>query len=270
MTDAKEFLPIVQRFTSENFPVWKFQMTLIFGSRNLRTIVNGTEKKPASEATDAVVSAWTKHDMFASTILVQTIDHEIIKTLVGCKTSTEIWSNLCTLQEKQASQSVDKLQKKFFELKFQQKPGCYDFISSITLLVNQLKNLGDTTFNDHAIMTRILNSLPKVYNPLITAWNLLPKEQQSLELLKLNFLEEEEQLTNQSSTEDDTKAFAAWSATCSRQHTLGTNGRIVSNSNNTSNRGQPPPYIVERSGSYSTPARNTTPHYQYPTSTSDS
>jgi hypothetical protein len=70
--------------------------------------------------------------MTALTILVQAIDQEIIKILVACKTFDEIWSNLSTLQEKQASQSIDKLQKKFFELKFNQKSGCYNFISSIT------------------------------------------------------------------------------------------------------------------------------------------
>jgi hypothetical protein len=65
-------------------------------------------------------------------------------------------------------------------------------------------------------MTRILSSLPKIYNPLITAWNLLPKEQQSLELLKLKLLEEEERLTNQTATKDETKAFVVWSANRSR------------------------------------------------------
>jgi hypothetical protein len=34
-------------------------------------------------------------------------------------------------------------------------------------------------------MTHILSSLPKSYNPLIMAWNFLPKAQQSLETLKL-------------------------------------------------------------------------------------
>jgi ribosomal protein L29 len=56
--------------------------------------------------------------------------------LVSYTISAEIWSNLSTLQEKQASQSVDKLQKQFFDLKFQQKSGCSDFISFVTLLVS--------------------------------------------------------------------------------------------------------------------------------------
>ena len=146
--------------------------------------------------------------------------------LVSCTTSAEIWSNLSTLQEKQASQSVDKLQKQLFDLKFQQKSGCYDFISSVTLLVSQLKNLGDNTFTERAIMTRILSSLPKIYNLLIMAWNLLPKEQQSLELLKLKLLEVEERLIDQTAAEDETKAFTAWSANRSRPHPPGNSGRV--------------------------------------------
>jgi sugar diacid utilization regulator len=64
-------------------------------------------------------------------------------------------------------------------------------------------------------MTRFLSSLPKIYKLLIMAWNLLPKEQQSLELLKLRLLEKEERLIDQIATEDETKAFTAWSANCS-------------------------------------------------------
>ena len=132
MTDTKDFLPMVQRFNGENFSVWKFQMTMIFGSRDLLIIVDGTEKCPSGEATDVAAAAWTKRDMTTSTILVQTINQDIIKTLVGCKTSAEIWSTLNTLQDKQASQSIDKLQKRFFELRFDNKSSCYDFISSTT------------------------------------------------------------------------------------------------------------------------------------------
>jgi hypothetical protein len=74
MIDTKEFTPMIQRFSGNNFPVWKFQMTLIFGSRDLLKIVDGTEKKPAGAAIDDNVIAWIKRDMAASSILVQTID----------------------------------------------------------------------------------------------------------------------------------------------------------------------------------------------------
>ena len=84
-------------------------MILIFGSRDLLTIVDGIEKRPASEATDTAVVAWVKCDMTTSTILVQAINHEILKTLVACKTSVKIWSHLSMLQEKQASRSIYKL-----------------------------------------------------------------------------------------------------------------------------------------------------------------
>jgi hypothetical protein len=60
-------------------------------------------------------------------------------------------------------------------------------------------------------MTCILSSPPKSYNPLVTTWNLLPKDQQSLETLKLKLLEEEERLKDQHKNKEDTKAFAAWS-----------------------------------------------------------
>jgi hypothetical protein len=202
-------------------------MTLIINSCELMPIVDGTEKRPAGAATDPLVMAWLKKDTTASSLLVQTIDQENLKTLVACTTAVEIWSTLSTMQEKKASQSVDKLQKKFFDLKFSDKTGCYDFISSITMIVHQLKNLGDTTFNDRAVMVRILGSLPKVYGHFVTAWNMLPQAQQSLELLKQRLLEEEERLKEQEIDEEETKAFAAWSNNRAKANSFNSNGRNV-------------------------------------------
>lgn len=109
MVDAKDFVPMIQRIIRENFPAWKFQMTMIFKSHDLLGIVNGTEKKPARATTNDVVAAWTKWDMTASTMFVQTIDQEIIKALIRCTKSAKIWSHLSTLQERKASQNDDKL-----------------------------------------------------------------------------------------------------------------------------------------------------------------
>jgi transposase InsO family protein len=223
MAEVKDYVPIIQRFAGENFSVWKFQMTLILNSRELMSIVDGSEKKPAGEATDPLVIAWTKKNTAASSLLVQTIDQEILKTLVACTIATEMWSNLSTMQEKKATQSVDKLQKKFFDMKFSDKTGCYDYITSITMIVHQLKNLGDTTFNDRAVMVRILGSLPKAYGHFVTAWNLLLQAQQSLETLKQRLLEEEDRIKEQDTEEEETKAFAAWSST--KHHNLTNSGR---------------------------------------------
>jgi hypothetical protein len=94
MADAKDYVPIIQCFTGENFLVWKFQMTLILNSRGLMSIVDGSEKKPTGEATDPLVVAWTKKNTSASSLLVQTIDQEILKTLIACTIAAEMWSTL--------------------------------------------------------------------------------------------------------------------------------------------------------------------------------
>jgi hypothetical protein len=85
-------------------------------------------------------------------------------------------------------------------------------------------------------MTRILSSLSKSYNPLITAWNLLPQVQQFLEILKLKLFEEEDHLNEQNKTEEDTKAFAAWLANRTRSVAGGSNIRHTSTSNITPGR----------------------------------
>jgi len=55
MADAKDFLPMV-RLNGDNFAVWKFQIRLIFGSRDLLIVVNRTEKRPDGEAVDATIA----------------------------------------------------------------------------------------------------------------------------------------------------------------------------------------------------------------------
>jgi hypothetical protein len=49
-------------------------MALIFESRDLLTIVDGTEKRPKGEVANVAVVAQIKCDMTASILLVHTID----------------------------------------------------------------------------------------------------------------------------------------------------------------------------------------------------
>ena len=50
----------IDRFDGENFHLWKFQMRALFMGKDLLTVVDGTEPKPANAG--AQQTAWIKRD----------------------------------------------------------------------------------------------------------------------------------------------------------------------------------------------------------------
>jgi hypothetical protein len=84
-------------------------MTLILRARDYLSICDGTKKRLDGAATDPLVAAWIKKDIAAAGLLVQTIDHDILKALVTCTTAAEIWSGINIMQDRKAMQSIDKL-----------------------------------------------------------------------------------------------------------------------------------------------------------------
>ncbi len=53
------------------------------------------------------------------------------------------------------------------------------------MLINHLQDLGDCVFIDSAIITKINYNLPKEYDPLLTTWDNVWKEEKTLAQLTL-------------------------------------------------------------------------------------
>jgi hypothetical protein len=102
----------IKKFTRSNFQVWKFQMTIIFESKELLDIVEGT--KMIENVDDQRICR--KHDNHAITLIINAIGEKFMASLLNYRTSTTMWQRLSTVHPTNAKASRSKKAIKFFHL----------------------------------------------------------------------------------------------------------------------------------------------------------
>ena len=115
MSDTNRDLGSITKMKGSNFHLWKFQMRAISLGKYLMSIADGSESKPPDSA-DAVVKAdWRRRDNQAISLLCQTIDESMLKHVMSCVTSKQIWGKLKLIHEQNAYENVHSLQAKFYK-----------------------------------------------------------------------------------------------------------------------------------------------------------
>jgi len=66
-------------------------------------------------------------------------------------------------------QNLHELQKKFFQAVILPEQFLTDFIASLNLILSELAALGDKTFNEDTMISKLLSSLPKGFDHFLTS-----------------------------------------------------------------------------------------------------
>jgi len=102
----------IKKFTRSNFQIWKFQMTIIFPSKELLNIIEGT--KMIEDIDDQKI--WKKLDNQAMTLIISAIDEKSMANLLNYKTSTTMWQRLSMMHEQNIRENKHILQQYFLIL----------------------------------------------------------------------------------------------------------------------------------------------------------
>ena len=135
---------------------------------------------------------------------------------MDCKTSREIWTTLLSLYEQNTSENLHDLQKKFFQAAILPEQSITEFIASLNLILSELAALGDKTFNDQTMISKLLSSLPEGFDLFLTSWESTPVTEQTLTNLKLRLIKEEQKIKKRliNETTSTTRAFYSDSRGC--------------------------------------------------------
>lgn len=195
-------------FTGEHFNLWKFQIQCIFRSRDLLAIAEGNELY-APNADSCIRRYWKRRDQQAMDILVQTMDRTLIRPLLGATSAHQMWSNLQLHYDKRAISTVHSLQKRFFDIKPVAVKGIRLFLSELSDLNSQLRDMDVSKFFDEdAVISKVISSLPPDYNAFTTAWELTSPSDKTLTNLSTGLVKEEAKLkTAATPSIDVTTAF---------------------------------------------------------------
>lgn len=190
-----------------NWPLWKFQMKVIFNSFELTSIITGEWKKPSSKITkieketDEEARArwhrltidWNRADGKCQKLIVTSVDNGPLQNLINCESAYDMWEKLLAIHEQKSEASIHLLQQKFFSYSMEATDDMSTHISKVTNLGMRLKQSGEPV-TDNMVMTKILMTLPDMYNHFYSAWDSIPAVDKTINNLTSRLLIEESRL----------------------------------------------------------------------------
>ena len=180
----------IARFNGDEFHIWKWQMKSLLQYKKIHTIVNGTETLADAEDKEE----WQAREYFAFTLLCTSVERKILTPLLQCTTSTEIRTTLLSIYEHKSSADIHELQRCFFNAKIQPEQSLADYIGKLQLILSELKDIGDETFIEDSLISKLTSTLPEGYDSFLTAWDSTPSDDRTFANLQLCLYKEEARL----------------------------------------------------------------------------
>jgi hypothetical protein len=162
----------IARFNGDEFHIWKWHMKSLLQYKKINTIVDGT--KTLENATDK--EDWQAREYFAFTFLCNSVERRGLTPLLQCTTSHHIWTTLLSIYEHKSSVDVHELQRRFFNAKIQPEQSMADYIGKLQFILSELADIGDTSFNEDSLISKLTTNLPEGFDALLTAWDSTPLE----------------------------------------------------------------------------------------------
>ena len=195
----------IARFGSDEFHIWKWQMESLLKYKKIHTIVNGEET--LEDADDK--EEWQAREYAAFTLLCNSVERRVLIPLLQCTTSHEIWTTLLSICEHKSSADIHELQRRFFNAKIKPEQSLSDYIGELQLLLSELTDIGDETFTEDSLISKITSTLPEGYNAFLTAWDSTTEDDRTFSNLQTRLYKEEARLKRRLTAEvtSDTTAF---------------------------------------------------------------
>jgi len=178
----------VSKFDGKDYNVWKFQMEQFLDFHGLLEVTNGNTARPIE---GAVQAAWDKADKKARFVISQALDVSQVRHVMSLSTANDMWKRLESLYEQKNPISIHLMLQRFFEYKMSPKMSMADHVAKIEEMAKQLSDLGQKQ-DETVVITKVLTSLPAKYRHVISAWDSLPKIEQTMINLLPRLLKEEE------------------------------------------------------------------------------
>lgn len=201
MTDNNDsdFSMIEKLSGSENFDIWKFQITVCFKAHGQWEIVSG-ELKYEDLTKDQEKSDWKRKDARAQKVIITSIEKKQLMHILNCDTSQKMFSKLCDIYQKDNDQQTCTLLQDFYNFTYEKEGDMSSHISNLENLAFRLKALNQD-INDTMLMSKILTTLPADYKHFCTAWDSAAKSERTLTNLTSRLLAEETRIKTSSEKE---------------------------------------------------------------------
>ena len=193
-------------FDGTKFNVWKSSMNILFAYKKVLKVVDGTEKKPAANATPDVVTAWEEKNDHARMLIMQAVSSTVMEDLAECTTAAEMWSKLRSLHQLKSAENIYMVTADFYDYRMSKSDTIKTHINNIVQKASILKDLGQP-LTDSQIITKILMSLPPGYNSTVAAWANVPSAEQTVTAITTRLLQQKHLLNQQDKENSSESAY---------------------------------------------------------------
>ena len=156
-----------EKLDKNNYPAWKFRIKNFLMGKELWELCEGTDAKPAGEATDAAVRAWTKKARQAIHYISITVSDSMIGHIQDANSPKEVWDALADLFETSTKARKLQLKQQLNEVK-KGSLSINDYVLKIRGLTDQLGSIGVVVDDDDLLLVT-LQGLGKEYKPFETS-----------------------------------------------------------------------------------------------------
>ncbi|KAL0266971.1 UNVERIFIED_CONTAM: hypothetical protein PYX00_009368 [Menopon gallinae] len=183
---------LIEKLDGTDWNKWKWQMDMLLRSHGLDTLVYGTRKCPvvgedSTNEEKREQQKWMKDDAKAASLIACSLSRNIAELVLTCKHANEIWTKLLARFERSNVQRLNSLIEKFFKVERDTSEDISTHIAKLQKLFmdlnNELEKNNENRLSDKILNGRILSTLGNEFDNFKDVWDIIPAEEQTVNLL---------------------------------------------------------------------------------------
>ncbi|KAL0279418.1 UNVERIFIED_CONTAM: hypothetical protein PYX00_000982 [Menopon gallinae] len=183
---------LIEKLDGTDWNKWKWQMDMLLRSYGLDTLVYGTRKCPvvgedSTNEEKREQQKWMKDDAKAASLIACSLSRNIAELVLTCKHANEIWTKLLARFERSNVQRLNSLIEKFFKVERDTSEDISTHIAKLQKLFmdlnNELEKNNENRLSDKILNGRILSTLGNEFDNFKDVWDIIPAEEQTVNLL---------------------------------------------------------------------------------------
>ncbi|KMQ87096.1 retroelement pol polyprotein [Lasius niger] len=170
---------------TENFPIWKAQMSAYLTVIKVIDIVDGKQEKPDDNDVNNM-SKWITDDATAKLAILTAIDASQLDFVSSAESAAVMWKNLLTVYERSDPTSKTNALRDFHRYSYDGS-SMAKHLTRIDNLAAKCKLVGEE-ISEPNVIAKILDGLPDRFDAVVTTWDIVPGKDQTRSNLKTMLL----------------------------------------------------------------------------------
>lgn len=181
----------IEKLNQDNYYNWKFKIRMYLIKEDLWSVIEGETEQSES---------WNKKDKEAFAVISLCVDDSQLIHIRNEKTAKAAWKKLQSQHERMTLSSKVYLMRKICGMRLSEGENMEIHINKMMELFDKLRAIGCPNFSEDWQVSMILSSLPASYDGLITALEVRPDKDLSMDMVKGKLLEEYAKKNNREET----------------------------------------------------------------------